>query len=158
MTGSVSAQRTGEGTAQAALKATLSLRHLESAARYLHTNMMTLPLIIVGLAALLHQWFAWTPLILWSGATVASWSMLMVALTRFLKDPDRARNLAYWRAAICAGLFIAVSVFVAVAPLFWVQDDRLNNVLMYVLTAAGLASAAAQSAPSSATLASNVVP
>jgi two-component system cell cycle sensor histidine kinase PleC len=58
--------------------------------------------------------------------------------------------------AICAIQFVSTACFVMVAPLSWVEGDRLNNVLLYVVLAAGLASAGAQAAPSLPILATNL--
>jgi two-component system cell cycle sensor histidine kinase PleC len=46
----------------------------------------------------------------------------------------------------------------SVSALFWVDGDRLNNVLLYTLLAAGLAGAGAQSAPSTPVVATNMAP
>jgi two-component system cell cycle sensor histidine kinase PleC len=140
------------------LRATLELRHLETASRYLLTNLLPLPLIVVALAVLLHLWHGTRPLAIWAGVTIATWSVTIFLLYKFLNDGRRQESVAQWRIAICASVFVSAASFVAVAPLFWVDNDRLNNVLLYVLIAAGLASAGAQSAPSLPVLIANLVP
>jgi two-component system cell cycle sensor histidine kinase PleC len=140
------------------LRATLELRHLDTASRYLLTNLLPLPLIVVGLAVLLHMWHAWQPLAIWSGVTIATWSITILLLYRFLNDGRRHESVAQWRLAISASVFISAAAFVTVAPIFWVENDRLNNVLLYTLIAAGLASAGAQSAPSLPVLVANLLP
>ena len=64
-----------EGTTAAEpfnLRATLELRHLETASRYLLTNLLPLPLIVVGLSILLGMWHATRPLAIWAGVTIAT--------------------------------------------------------------------------------------
>ncbi len=137
---------------------TLALRHLEVAARYLYTNLLPFPLIIVGFAALLHMWHPVRPLAIWGSITVAAWLYAIFTFWQFLHDEHREERLEHWRVRICAILFFATVCFVSVAPLFWVDGNRLNNVLLYVVIAAGMASAGAQSAPSGPVVVSNVVP
>src|SRR5262249_29320252 len=77
---------------------------------------------------------------------------------RFLGARDRSESLTLWTVALCAALFVSTGAFATAAPWFWVQGDRLNNVLLYVVVAAGLASAGAQTAPSRPLLISNLTP
>lgn len=137
---------------------TLALRHLEVAARYLYTNLLPFPTIVGGFAALLHLWHPLLPLILWAIAAVASWGASMWTFHRFLADDRRAERVGRWTIVICATLFISTACFVSIAPFFWVEGDRLNNVLLYVVIAAGLASVGAQSAPSRPVLIANALP
>jgi len=136
----------------------LELQHLEVAARYLYTNLLPFPVIVVGIAVLLHIWHPTRPLLIWSATTIAAWVCALLTFRRFPKDSRREERLTPWTFWICASLCLATVTFVSAAPLFWVEGDRLNNILLYVVIAAGLSSAAAQSAPSLPVLVSNVVP
>ena len=139
-------------------RATLALRHLETASRYLLTNLLPLPLVVLGLGVLLTMWHPEPPIVIWGAVTVATWSVTIFILHKFLNSESRGEALSAWRAAICICVFVSASAFVAAGPLFWVENDRLNNVLLYVLVAAGLASAGAQSAPSAPVLIANLFP
>jgi two-component system cell cycle sensor histidine kinase PleC len=144
--------------ARAEVTPTLALRHLQTAARYLSVNLLPLPLVVIGFAVLLSQWHGVWPLTLWAGGTIAAWSLTIATLRAFLKRGDDVPNLTRWTAAICTVLFVSTLAFTSVSPLFWVTDDRLNNVLLYVVIAAGLASAGAQSAPSAPVVIANLTP
>ena len=136
----------------------LALRHLEITVRYLYTNFLPLPVVIGALVVLLLRWHPAATLVTWAGATVFSWMVLIVVLRVFLNDSERDDYLVQWTAGICAVLLVATVAFVLVAPVFWVQGDRLNNVLLYVVLAAGLACAGAQSAPSVPVAITNIAP
>ena len=136
----------------------MALRHLEITARYLYTNFLPLPIVIGALVMLLLRWHPAATLVAWAGATVFSWIVLMIVLRVFLNDSERDDYLVEWTAGICAALLLATIAFVLVAPVFWVDGDRLNNVLLYVVLAAGLACAGAQSAPSIPVAATNIAP
>jgi two-component system cell cycle sensor histidine kinase PleC len=136
----------------------LAQRHLEIAARYLYTNLLPFPLIVIGFALLLHIWHPVTPLAIWAAATIAAWIFTINIFRSFLGDPRRGERLDRWALIICATLFVSTACFVSIAPLFWVEGDRLNNILLYVVIAAGLASAGAQAAPSLPVVVSNVGP
>ena len=136
----------------------LTLAHLEIAARYLWTNLLPLPLVVIGIGVMLLQW--WTPAAVatWAGASIATWSLTLTTLRLFLTDPRRGDRVVHWTIALCATLFVSSITFAGVAPLFWVVGDRLNNVLLYVLLGAGIASAGAQSAPSTPVVVTNMMP
>jgi len=138
--------------------AELRVQHLETSARYLFTNLLPLPLVVIGFAVLLGQWHAALPLTLWAAATIASWTVTVLTIRAFLNDPLRMRRPNRWSAAICIAVFVSSFVFAAVSGLFWVDDERLNNVLLYVVVAAGLACAGAQSAPSGPVCVANLTP
>lgn len=136
----------------------LALRHLEITARYLYTNFLPLPVVIGALVVLLLRWQPAAILVAWAGATVFSWIVLIVVLRVFLDDSERGNSVVGWTAGICAALLFATVAFVLVSVVFWVQDDRLNNVLLYVILAAGLACAGAQSAPSLPVAVTSIAP
>jgi two-component system, cell cycle sensor histidine kinase PleC len=141
-----------------ALNAELRAHHLETAARYLHSNLLPLPFVIAGLAVLMNQWHPWEPLALWGGTTMVAWAITIATFRIFLRDEQRYARVNFWTVVICASVFVSSLAFGAVSPLFWVDGDRLNNVLLYVLIAASLASAGAQSAPSVPVVISNLTP
>jgi two-component system cell cycle sensor histidine kinase PleC len=136
----------------------LALPHLEIAARYLWSNLLPLPLVVVGLGAMLTQWFSVASLGAWGIASVLTWSVTLTILRVFLHDRRRGERVLVWTIVICVALFISSLTFASVAPLFWVVDNRLNNVLLYVVLAAGLACAGAQSAPSVPVVVTNIAP
>ena len=136
----------------------LPLAHLEIAARYLWTNLLPLPLVIVGLSVMMMQWSSLPAIALWAGASLLTWSFTLTTLRFFLTDAHRAERVVPWTVAICVTLFISSLAFASVAPCFWVVDDRLNNVLLYVLLGAAMASAGAQSAPSVPVVITNIAP
>jgi two-component system cell cycle sensor histidine kinase PleC len=136
----------------------LSLKHLEVAARYLKTNLLPIPLLAFGFAALLHIWQPVFPLAIWVSSTILTWSLTFAGFSAFLRDDRRAERQRAWTIALSVILFVSVSIFVSVAFFFWVEGNRLNNILLYTLLAAGLASAASQSAPSRPICASNLAP
>jgi len=137
---------------------TMAERHLEIAVRYLQTNILTFPVIVFCFVALLHVWHPLAPLLAWAGVAIVTWLVALNLYRRFLSDRKRGELLNGWTIAICAALFVSTGVFVSVAPLFWVDGDRLNNVLLYVILAAALTSAGAQTAPSLPLLVSNMTP
>ncbi len=138
--------------------AELRAHHLETAARYLHSNLLPLPFVIVGLGVLMNQWHPWQPLAIWGGITMVAWLVTIMTFRTFLRDEGRYARVNHWTVVICAAVFVSSFTFGAVSPLFWVDGDRLNNVLLYVLIAASLASAGAQSAPSIPVVISNLTP
>ncbi len=137
---------------------TLELHLLETAARYLYINSLPLPLVVVGLAGILWQWHPLGMLAVWSGVTLVGWAGLAILLRRFLHDEDRGQRLRQWTIVLAVALFVSICALVSVAFFFWVQNDRLNNVLLYVFVAAGMANAAGQSAPSRILSAVNLTP
>ncbi|MEQ1864180.1 MAG: HAMP domain-containing sensor histidine kinase [Micropepsaceae bacterium] len=138
--------------------AELRVRHLETASRYLYTNLLPLPLVVVGLALLLSQWNDAASLAVWAAGTIATWSITIATLYFFLHDERRHENTTRWTLAICVTLFISSSLFAGVSPLFWVDGERLNNVVLYVVVAAGLAGAGAQASPSIPVAIANLTP
>jgi two-component system cell cycle sensor histidine kinase PleC len=147
----------GEATALSP-EAELRLRHLETAARYLFTNLLPLPLVVVGFAIVLGQWHAPAPLAAWVAVTFVAWSITLLTIRAFLHDARKLERLTRWTIAICAALFASSLAFAAVSPLFWVDGERLNNVLLYVLIAGGIACAGGQSAPSAPVCVANLIP
>jgi two-component system cell cycle sensor histidine kinase PleC len=139
-------------------EAELRLRHLETAARYLYTNLLPLPLVVVGLALILSQWNDAPALVAWAVITIATWSLTIATLHVFLRDERRHENTTRWTIAICVTLLVSSSLFAGVSPLFWVDGERLNNVVLYVLVAAGLAGAGAQASPSIPVAIANLTP
>jgi two-component system cell cycle sensor histidine kinase PleC len=109
-------------------------------------------------AILLSHWNGAAPLAIWAALTIATWSIALWTLRRFRNDPARRQRVRQWTMSICITLFTATAAFASVAAFFWKRDDRLNNVLLYVLISAGLACAGAQSAPSRPVAASNLAP
>jgi two-component system, cell cycle sensor histidine kinase PleC len=140
------------------LRATLELRLLETAARYLYLNSLPLPFVIIGLSVILWHWYPASSLALWAAAAIVAWLVLGAVLHRFLHDEARLsrRKEWSWRIAVC--LFIATCALISPAVLFWAPGDRTNNVLLYVFVAAGMASAAGQSAPSRLLAVANLLP
>ena len=137
---------------------TMAERHLEIAVRYLHTNFFTFPAIVLCFGSLMHVWHPIAPLALWGAGAIGTWLCALLVYRSFLNSRDREATLSRWMVIICVALFISTSVFASAAPLFWIEGDRLNNVLLYVVIAAGLASAGAQTAASLPPLISNMVP
>jgi signal transduction histidine kinase len=144
--------------AAASAEPDLRLKHLEVAARYLKTNLLPLPLLAIGFAILLHIWQPIVPLAAWATATILTWSLTIWGFSAFLKDEQRAGREWAWTLTLSGTLFVSTFIFISVSYFFWVDGDRLNNVLLYTLLAAGLASAASQSAPSWPICASNLAP
>ncbi len=119
---------------------------------------MPLPLVIAGLGAMLTQWFGVARLAEWGIVSTLTWSVTLTILRLFLHDDRRSERVLAWTIAICVALFVSSLAFASVAPLFWIADNRLNNVLLYVVLAAGLACAGAQSAPSVPVVVTNIAP
>jgi two-component system cell cycle sensor histidine kinase PleC len=138
--------------------AELDLRRLETAARYLYMNMLPVPLVLAAISALLAQWHEPRPIAAWALAALGSWTITMVVLHRFQNDARRAESVTRWTIAICASLFISTTTFALMGLIFWVDGDRLNNILCYVTLAGGLACAGAQSAPSTPVAVTNLTP
>ncbi|MBL8781707.1 MAG: HAMP domain-containing histidine kinase [Alphaproteobacteria bacterium] len=145
-------------TARAMPDAELRVRHLETSARYLFTNLLPLPLVIAGFALILGQWFPAPPLIAWAAVTTVTWTITIGVIHMFLNDPRRIENATRWIASVSAAVFVSSLAFAAVSVLFWVEGDRLNNILLYCVVAAGLACAGAQSAPSAPVCIANLTP
>lgn len=99
-------------------RATLALRHLETASRYLLTNLLPLPLVVIGLGVLLTMWHPEQPIVIWAAVTILTWSITILILHRFLNNETRGEALVAWRVAICVSVFISASAFVAAGPLF----------------------------------------
>jgi two-component system cell cycle sensor histidine kinase PleC len=151
--------RTTAETARApSPEAELRVHHLETSARYLFTNLLPLPLVIAGFAILLGQWHAAAPLATWAIATAATWLVTIGAIRLFLKDPRRTEHTTRWVVTICIAVFVSSVTFAGVSVLFWVDGERLNNILLYCVVAAGLACAGAQSAPSAPVCVANLTP
>jgi two-component system cell cycle sensor histidine kinase PleC len=140
------------------LRETLALLHLETASRYLYTNLLPLPFVVTGMAVLLLQWSSARALAAWAALTLATWAVTLWTLRRFLNDAQRQARLQEWTVCICIAIFLATVAFGSAAVAFWVQNDRLNNILLYVVIAGGIASAGAQSAPSIPVAATNIAP
>jgi two-component system cell cycle sensor histidine kinase PleC len=138
--------------------AELRLRHLEASARYLFTNLLPLPLVIAAFALLLGQWHPTTPLAAWAVATAATWLITIGAIRIFLNDDRSDERTTRWTTIICVAVFVSSLTFAGVSVLFWVDGDRLNNILLYCVVAAGLACAGAQSAPSMPVCIANLTP
>jgi two-component system cell cycle sensor histidine kinase PleC len=138
--------------------AELRVRHLETAARYLFTNLLPLPLVVASFAVLLGQWHPAAPLATWAVATTITWLITIGAIRLFLDDPHRMENATRWSVTICIAVFVSSLTFAGVSVLFWVDGDRLNNILLYCVVAAGLACAGAQSAPSAPVCVANLTP
>src|SRR5258708_11281147 len=88
---------------------TLAQRHLEIAARYLYTNLLPFPVIVLGFAALLHLWHPIVPLTIWAAATIAAWMFTIDIFRTFLRDPKRGVRLDRWRLIICTTLFVSTA-------------------------------------------------
>jgi two-component system cell cycle sensor histidine kinase PleC len=142
----------------AGLRETIELRLLETAARFLYVNSLPLPFVVIGLTAILSRWRPFGALAIWGAIALSAWLILGVLLHRFLHDPTRLRRRRTWTARISVSLFLATCALVSAAVFFWVPGDRMNNVLLYVFIAAGMASAAGQSAPSRVLAWSNLLP
>jgi len=138
--------------------AELRVRHLETSARYLFTNLLPLPLVIAGFAMILGQWFPAPPLIGWAIVTTVTWMVTIGVIRLFFNDPRRVENATRWIVAVSIAVFVSSLAFAAVSVLFWVDGERLNNILLYCVVAAGLACAGAQSAPSAPVCVANLSP
>lgn len=136
----------------------LRLRRLEVASRYLLANLLSLPFVIVGIAVMFAQWHGYQLTVTWGVITCAIWLGSVLILRGFLKDENRARSLDRWTVAVSvsiAATSIAVGMIIA---LFWVDGDRLNNVLLYTILSCCIACAGAQSATSIPVLCGNLIP
>jgi two-component system cell cycle sensor histidine kinase PleC len=138
--------------------AELRLRHLEASARYLFTNLLPLPLVIAAFAVLLGQWHQTAPLSAWAVATALTWLITIGAIRIFLNDGGSIERTTRWTIIICVAVFVSSLTFAGVSVLFWVDGERLNNILLYCVVAAGLACAGAQSAPSAPVCIANLTP
>jgi signal transduction histidine kinase len=147
-----------ESAAPAGLRETLELRLVETAARYLYINSLPLPFVILGLSVLLWHWSPLPSILFWALPTLLSWFVLAATLHRFLHDDGRLKRRREWVARIALSLFVATCMLVSAAVFFWAPGDRMNNVLLYVYIAAGMASAAGQSAPSRVLAVANLTP
>ena len=137
---------------------TLELRLLETSARYLYVNSFPLPLVVIALTLILWHWHPFDALAIWSVTTLSTWAILGFLIHLFLHDETRYEKRHAWAFWLSFWLFVATVSLASVAPLFWVENDRLNNVLLYVFVAAGMANAAGQSAPSKTMAYANLVP
>jgi two-component system, cell cycle sensor histidine kinase PleC len=142
----------------AAERADLRARRLETAARYLYQNLLPVPLVVVGLALLLGEWHTTAALAEWAGATIVAWGVTIATLHAFLNDDRRAERARRWTVAICLTLFVSSGALASASLLFWVDGDRMNNILLYVLIAGAIAGAGAQAAPSLPVVATNMTP
>ncbi len=136
----------------------LRLRRLEVAGRYLLANLLPLPFVIVGIGILFAQWHDATDLTMWGAATAASWLVTVIVLRGFLRDRDRGHSLDRWTTAIVTTLTVTSIAIGSIIVLFWVQGDRMNNVLLYTILSCCVACAGAQSAPSIPVLTANLLP
>ncbi len=148
----------GSSTSALSQDGELRALHLETAAKYLYSNLLPLPVIIAGLVALMSAWHPVTEILLWAAATLAAWCVTILTIRAFLRDEGRYGRVARWMTAICVALFVSSFAFGSISAFFWVEGDRLNNVLLYVLVAASIASAGAQSAPSLPVAVTNLAP
>lgn len=110
-------------------------------------NIYTLPPTVLGLGATLLWWSNAASVALWIAITLTV-TIVAVSLPRiFLADPRRAERLEYWEIGIAAAMAAMALCLGSIAWLFFIPGDRLNNALIYVVLAAGLAGAGAQAAP-----------
>ena len=138
--------------------AELRLNKLEIAARYLFSNLLPLPAIVLGISLLLAQSHSMSEILAWGTITVVTWFVTSGTLRLFLNDPLRATRVTSWTVTICSTLLVSCSAFASISIIFWVDGDRLNNIMMYTLIAGALAGAGAQSAPGTAIFITNMVP
>jgi len=146
------------GSLSAEQAAELHLHKLEIAARYLYPNLLPLPPIVLGISLLLAQSHPLFDIIAWGTTSVLTWFLTTGTLYVFLRDPDRAQRTLRWTIAICSTLVVSCTAFASIAIIFWVDGDRLNNIMMYTLIAGALAGAGAQSAPGTAIFITNMIP
>ena len=139
-------------------EAELRLRHFEITARYLLTNVVLLPICIVGIGVLFAQWHGVSLPLVWGAITLAAWSALVAVLRGFLNDPARATRLDRWTMIMSGTILVSSSCLAAIAVLFWVDGDRMNNVLLYTILSCCVACAGGQTSPSTPVLAANVGP
>ncbi|MEQ1754547.1 MAG: HAMP domain-containing sensor histidine kinase [Micropepsaceae bacterium] len=142
----------------AELAAALDLQRLEIAGRYLFANLLPLPLIVLGISLLLWSTHPPGTIMAWAMMTVASWSVTTGTLHIFLRDTRRSEHTTRWTIIICATLFVSSTAFASGSMIFWIDGDRLNNIIMYTLMAGALAGAGAQSAPSKPVVIANMTP
>lgn len=110
-------------------------------------NIYTLPPTVLGLGATLLWWSNAASVALWIAITLTV-TIVAVSLPKiFLADPRRAERLEYWEIGIAAAMAAMALCLGSIAWLFFIPGDRLNNALIYVVLAAGLAGAGAQAAP-----------
>lgn len=110
-------------------------------------NIYTLPPTVLCLGATLLWWSNAASVALWIAITLTV-TIVAVSLPKiFLADPRRAERLEYWEIGIAAAMAAMALCLGSIAWLFFIPGDRLNNALIYVVLAAGLAGAGAQAAP-----------
>jgi two-component system cell cycle sensor histidine kinase PleC len=131
---------------------------METAVRYLFVNLLPLPAIVICLTVLLANWSPVRPLAIWAGVSLGTWLFTIYILHQFRRDNNRQQRLLGWTIKICACLLVSVSALTSMAWLFWVEGAALNNLLLYVFIAAGLAAAAGQTAPSVPLFVANTAP
>jgi two-component system cell cycle sensor histidine kinase PleC len=140
------------------LDAELSSRKLEITSRYLFSNLLPTPLITAGFCALLQRTHPLSLVLTWGGLTIVTWIATLAIVYACKNDPRRTERRLGWTVAICIALVLSCSVFASISVVFWIDGDRLNNIMMYTVIAGALASAGAQSAPSPAVLIANLAP
>lgn len=125
----------------------LSQRQLEVCARFLRTNIYTLPPTLLGLGLTLLLWASPASVALWLAVTMIVTIVAASLPPFFLSDPHRAKRLKLWEIGIATSMGAMALSLGSVAWFFFVPGDPLNNALIYVVLAAGLAGAGAQAAP-----------
>ncbi|MEQ1864954.1 MAG: ATP-binding protein [Micropepsaceae bacterium] len=110
-------------------------------------NIFTLPPTLLGLGVTLLSWSSVASVGLWLTVTMVV-TVVAVSLPRiFLADSRRADRFKLWEIGIAASMGALALCLGSIAWFFFVPGDRLNNALIYVVLAAGLAGAGAQAAP-----------
>ena len=136
----------------------LELQLLETSARYLRASVSLRPLFIIGFALMLWRWQPIGLIVLWSIAAFAPWLLLVYLLDAFLRDETRSEKRHAWALLLSAAVFFSTLSLASAALFFWTENDRLNNVMLYAVTAAGMALAAGQSAPSKTLFVGSIAP
>jgi signal transduction histidine kinase/CheY-like chemotaxis protein len=110
-------------------------------------NIFTLPPTVLGLGVTLLGWSGVASVGIWLTVTMVV-TIVAVSLPRiFLADSQRADRFKLWEIGIAASMGALALCLGSIAWFFFVPGDRLNNALIYVVLAAGLAGAGAQAAP-----------
>ena len=125
----------------------LKLRQLEVCAGNLRSNAVTLPLGLAGVALTLLLWFPVEAVLWWAIPACVMAALVVRVPASFLSDARRGERVDLWEHAIRASCIGVALTLGSASWFFFIPDERLNNLLIYVLLAAAIAGAGAQTAP-----------
>lgn len=123
------------------------MRRFAMAADYMRTNGFTTPFFSFAIAGILWQWYPAWQVFAWAALASACQISLGVVAHHSLKASADPAMWTLWRKRLCACSILAGCAFGGAIIVFYMPDERLNNVLLIAVGVGSLATLAAMTAP-----------